>query len=66
VSARATQHVRFFIVGTKVDKLAGSWEEHAWGRDAAVSKKLKAVEDDMRTVVANCCGAAALDITLLV
>jgi hypothetical protein len=50
-------------VGTKVDKLAGSWEEHAWGRDAAVSKKLKAVEDDMRTVVANCCGAAALDIT---
>jgi hypothetical protein len=63
VSTRATQHVRFFIVGTKVDKLAGSWEERAWGRGAAVSKKLKAVEDDMRTVVANCCSAAALDIT---
>jgi hypothetical protein len=63
VSTRATQHVRFFIVGTKVDKLVGSWEEHAWGSDAAVSKKLKAVEDDMRTVVAGCCGAAALDIT---
>jgi hypothetical protein len=55
VSTRASQHVRFIIVGTKVDKLSGS--------DKEVEARLESIRADIRTVVATCCGAASLEST---
>jgi hypothetical protein len=53
VSTRASQHVRYIIVGTKVDKLSGS--------DKEVEARLESIRVDMRSVVANCCGVASLE-----
>jgi hypothetical protein len=55
VSSRASQHVRFCIVGTKVDQIPGCW--------ADVKKKLDVIESDMRNVVTSCRGLSALDTT---
>ena len=52
MATRASQHVRFLVVGTKVDLMTGSWQD--------VQAKLKGVEADMRSVVMSCCGASAL------
>ena len=56
MATRALDHVRFFIVGTKVDLMSdgktGSWIE--------AEKKLKIIEADMRSVVLRCCGESAL------
>jgi hypothetical protein len=52
VATRASQYVRFLVVGTKVDLMTGSWKD--------VQAKLKGVEADMRSVVMSCCGASAL------
>ena len=55
MSSRASQHVRFFIVGTKVDQIPGSWDD--------AMKKLQVIERDMRSVVTSCCGPSALEMT---
>jgi hypothetical protein len=55
VSTRASQHVRFIMVGTKVDRLSGSWKE--------VEARLESIRADISNVVANCCGVAALEST---
>ena len=55
MSSRASQHVRFFIVGTKVDQIPGSWDD--------VLKKLQVINGDMRSVVTSCCGPSSLDMT---
>jgi len=55
VATRASQHVRFLVVGTKVDLMTGSWQD--------VQTKLKDVEAGMRSVVMSCCGASALNNT---
>jgi hypothetical protein len=47
--------VRFFIVGTKVDQIPGSW--------ADALKQLERIEGDMRSVVTSCCGSSALQKT---
>ena len=52
VATRALLHVRFLIVGTKVDLMAGSWSE--------AEEKLKSIEADMRSVVISCCGVSAV------
>ena len=55
MSSRASEHVRFFIVGTKVDQIPGSWDD--------VLKRLLVIKGDMRSVVTSCCGPSALDKT---
>ena len=55
VSSRASQHVRYFIVGTKVDQITGSWDD--------AMKKLQVIKGDMRSVVTSCCGPSALEMT---
>jgi hypothetical protein len=52
------QHVRFLIVGTKVDLMAGSWSE--------AEEKLKSIEADMRSVVISCLGVSAVNLTNVV
>ena len=47
--------MRFFIVGTKVDQIAGSWDD--------VLKRLQIIKGDMRSVVTSCCGPSAPDKT---
>ena len=63
VSTRASQHVRFIIVGTKVDQIPDSWRKNAWERESNLSKKLKSITEDMRRVVITCCGVSALQMT---
>ena len=55
VSTRASQHVRFIMVGTKVDRLSGTWKE--------VETRLESIRADIRNVVANCRGVASLEST---
>lgn len=55
MSSRASQHVRFVVVGTKIDQMPGSWDN--------ALKKLETIKGDMRSVVTSCCGLSALDMT---
>jgi len=75
VATRALQHVRFLIVGTKVDMMAGCWSgdrsifDRLFDRLSGATKvnpkdsvedKLRLIEADMRSVVVNCCGVDAV------
>ncbi len=58
MATRASQHVRYIIVGTKVDLIPGSWGD--------AQKKLEGIQTDMRSVVLRCCGASTLKLTSVV
>ncbi len=60
MSSRASQHVRLFIVGTKVDLIPGSWDDSKEGRKKTLMK-LERIERDMRSVVRSCCGSWAVE-----
>lgn len=59
VATRTLEHVRFLIVGTKVDLMAGSWSD----TEEKLKEKLKSIEADMRSVVISCCGVSTVQHT---
>ncbi len=53
VAKGVSQHVRFLLVGTKVDLIEDGWD--------SVVEKLNAIEVDMRSVVRSCCHKSVVD-----